>query len=248
MAVARKIPALTERPTTFCPGCGHGILTRLLGECLTELGQDKNVICSLGVGCSCIFDTAYQGDMLQAPHGRAAAVATGMKMALPDVTVFTYQGDGDAYTIGIAETLNAAYRNENISVFVVNNCNFGMTGGQMSWTTMPGQITATSSRGRDEKVTGMPIKVPEMIASSFSPAYVARGTVIDAKHIMQLKRYIKNALEAQINKEGYSLVEILSPCPTNWHMSPIDAIENIEKNILPYYTVGEFCRRGGERA
>lgn len=248
MAISRKIPALTERPTTFCPGCGHGILTRLLGECLTELGQDKNVICALGVGCSCIFDTAYQGDMLQAPHGRAAAVATGMKMARPDVTIFTYQGDGDAYTIGIAETLNAAYRNENISVFVVNNCNFGMTGGQMSWTTMPGQVTATSSHGRDAQITGMPIKVPEMIASSFSPAYVARGTVIDAKHIIQLKHYIKNALDAQINGEGYSLVEILSPCPTNWHMTPIAALEHIEKNILSYYTVGEFCKRGGEKA
>lgn len=248
MAIARKIPALTERPTTFCPGCGHGIFTRLLGECLTELGQDKNVICSLGVGCSCIFDTAYQGNMLQAPHGRAAAVATGMKMARPDVTVFTYQGDGDAYTIGIAETLNAAYRNENISVFVINNCNFGMTGGQMSWTTMPGQVTATSSGGRNAEETGTPIKVPEMISSSFSPAYIARGTVTDAKHICQLKRYIKNALEAQIKEEGYSLVEILSPCPTNWHMSPLAALDHIEKTILPYYTVGEFCTRGGERA
>lgn len=248
MAIARKIPALTERPTTFCPGCGHGILTRLLGECLTELGQEKNLITTIGVGCSCIFDTAYQGDMLQAPHGRGAAVATGVKRALPDVTVITYQGDGDAYTIGIAETLNAAYRNENISVFVVNNCNFGMTGGQMSWTTMPGQVTATSVKGRDADLTGMPIKVPEMIASSFTPAYVARGTVIDPKSVNQLKRYIKNALEAQLNGEGYSLVEILSPCPTNWHMSPLKALEHMEKNILPYYTVGEFCKRGGKEA
>ena len=247
MAVAQKIPALTGRPTTFCPGCGHGILTRLLGECLTELGQDHNVICTIGVGCSCIFDTAYQGDMIQAPHGRAAAVATGVKRALPGVISFTYQGDGDAYTIGIAETLNAAYRNENISVFVVNNCNFGMTGGQMSWTTMPGQVTATSLHGRDTASTGMPIKVPEMIAQSFQTAYIARGTVTDAKHIRQLKGYIRNALEAQQNGEGYSLVEVVSPCPTNWHMTPLEAVEQMEREILPYYTLGEFRRRGGEQ-
>lgn len=243
MAVARKIPELTARPTTFCPGCGHGILTRLLGECLTELGQDKNVITAIGVGCSCIFDTAYQGDMLQAPHGRGGAVATGIKRARPDVTVVAYQGDGDAYTIGLAETLNAAYRNENISVFVVNNCNFGMTGGQMSWTTMPGQVTATSVKGRDCAHTGIPIKVPEMIASSFEAAYVARGTVTDAKHIRQLKGYIKHALETQIRGEGYSLVEIVSPCPTNWHMSALEAIDHIEKNVLPYYTLGEFRKK-----
>ena len=247
MAIARKIPALTQRPTTFCPGCGHGILTRLLGECLTELGQDHNCICALGVGCSCIFDTAYQGDMLQAPHGRAAAVATGMKRALPDVTVFTYQGDGDAYTIGIAETLNAAYRNENICAFVVNNCNFGMTGGQLSWTTMPGQVTTTSSHGRDTVHTGMPIKIPEMIASSFQTAYVARGTVINAKEINRLKGYIKNAIQAQIAGEGHSLVEVLSPCPTNWHMSAMDAMDHIERNILPYYTLGEFQKREGKQ-
>ena len=247
MAVARKIPELTGRPTTFCPGCGHGILTRLLGECLTELGQDHNVICTIGVGCSCIFDTAYQGDMIQAPHGRGAAVATGVKRALPDVVSLTYQGDGDAYTIGLAETLNAAYRNEKISVFVVNNCNFGMTGGQMSWTTMPNQVTATSVHGRDTALTGMPIKVPEMIAGNFQTAYVARGTVTDAKHIRELKGYIRNALEAQIAGEGYSLVEIVSPCPTNWHMTALEAIEQMEKEILPYYTLGEFCKRGGKQ-
>ena len=185
--------------------------------------------------------------MLQAPHGRAAAVATGMKRALPDVTVFTYQGDGDAYTIGIAETLNAAYRNENICAFVVNNCNFGMTGGQLSWTTMPGQVTTTSSHGRDTVHTGMPIKIPEMIASSFQTAYVARGTVINAKEINRLKGYIKNAIQAQIAGEGHSLVEVLSPCPTNWHMSAMDAMDHIERNILPYYTLGEFQKREGKQ-
>ncbi len=182
--------------------------------------------------------------MIQSPHGRAAAVATGIRRAEPDKFVFTYQGDGDAYNIGIAETLNAAYRNENICVFTVNNGNFGMTGGQMSWTTMPGQKTATSPSGRNCDLTGIPIKVPELIAYSFTPAYVARGAVTTPAEINKLKGYIKNAFEAQLNNEGYSMVEIMCSCPTNWNLPPIAARQRLIDEVIPYYGLGEIKKRG----
>ena len=202
----KRVPELYNY-AMFCGGCGHGVLLRLICECLEEFKLDKATIAAIGVGCSCHLKTGINCDLVQSPHGRAAAVATGIRRVEADKFVFTYQGDGDAYTIGLSETLNAAYRNENICVFVVNNNNFGMTGGQMSWTTMPGQITTTSPRGRDVSTTGDPIKVPELIAHSFKPAYVARGAVTTVKEINRLKGYIKNAFLAQINHEGYSLVE-----------------------------------------
>lgn len=244
MRTITKVPYLAEKRNGFCAGCGHGVLFRLIGECLTELGQEKNVIASCGVGCSCHLRGCFNGDLVQSAHGRAAAVATGIKRAEPKITVFCYQGDGDAYNIGFAETFNAAYRNENISVFVVNNGNFGMTGGQMSWTTMPGQITTTSQSGRDVSLTGKPIKFPEMIAASLNVAYVARGAVTTPAEINRLKSYIKNAFEAQINGEGYSLVEVMSTCPTNWKMEPVKAIKRLMDEVLPYYSLGEFKKRG----
>jgi 2-oxoglutarate ferredoxin oxidoreductase subunit beta len=160
--------------------------------------------------------------------------------------VFSYQGDGDAYTIGIAETLNAAYRNEKICVFVVNNGNFGMTGGQMAWTTLEGQKTATSPMGRNCDLTGYPIKVPELIANSFNVAYVARGAVTTPKEINKLKSYIRNAFEAQMNGEGYSLIEVMSTCPTNWGLDPIEANKRLVEVVIPYYELGELKKRGGE--
>ena len=181
---------------------------------------------------------------MQSPHGRAAAVATGMRRAEPDKFIFTYQGDGDAYNIGLAETLNAAYRNENICVFTVNNSNFGMTGGQMSWTTMPGQVTATSPNGRDTNLTGMPIKIPELIAYSFQPAYVARGAVGTPADINRLKGYIRNAFEAQLNHEGYSMVEVMCSCPTNWGMDAVKAKQHLLDDVLKYYQLGEIKKRG----
>ena len=176
MAKELKAPELMNY-AMFCGGCGHGVLLRLICECLEEYGLDKKTIAAIGVGCSCHLKSGINVDLVQSPHGRAAAVATGIRRAEPDKFVFSYQGDGDAYNIGLAETLNAAYRNENICVFTINNGNFGMTGGQMAWTTMPGQKTATSPKGRDCAMTGIPIKVPELIAYSFTPAYVARGAV-----------------------------------------------------------------------
>jgi len=242
MAKERKVPALYNS-AKFCGGCGHGVLTRIICECLEEFGLDRKTICVAGVGCSCHLKTAINCDLIQSAHGRAAAVATGVRRAEKELFVFAYQGDGDAYNIGLAETLNAAYRNENICVFVVNNNNFGMTGGQMSWTTMPGQITATSPKGRDTVLTGEPIKVPEMIASSFNPAYVARGAITTPAEINKLKGYIRQAFEAQIAHEGYSLIEVLSSCPTNWGMSPEKANRHIAENIVGYYQLGEIKKR-----
>ena len=230
----------------LCPGCGHGIVIRLIQEVIEELGQENNQIAILGVGCSCTASPAFKVDRFQAAHGRACATAEGVKRVRPDVLVYTYQGDGDGYTIGIAESLNAAYRNENITQFVINNNNFGMNGGQMSWTTLPGQRTETSQSGRDCDITGMPFHFPEMVAQSkgFHVAYAARGAVVDPKTINQTKKMIRNALEAQLNGEGYSVVEIVSACPTNWHKTPLQCKEHIIQNVLQEYPIGEFKTRG----
>ena len=242
MAV-RTIPELVRRPHVFCPGCGHGIINRLIAEVVEEFGYEKKIVLTLGVGCSCNMNDNWSCDVLQTAHGRAAASATGVKVAKPELLSISYQGDGDAYVIGLAETLNAAYRNTPITVFVVNNNNFAMTGGQMSWTTMPGQVTATSPQGRDPKKTGFPIKVPEIIAGFEDVAYVARGSVHTLKEINQLKKYIRNAIEAQINGEGYSMVEILAPCPTNWKMDVKKSIQWMKEEVVPYFKLGELRER-----
>lgn len=243
MAKARKVPELIDRPMGFCPGCGHGIVIRLIAECLEELGQDKNVIFPLGVGCSSLLGGGLEADRLHCSHGRAGAVATAIKRVNPDNIVIAYQGDGDAYSIGIGETTSAAYRNEKFTTIIINNTNYGMTGGQMSNTTMPGQKTSTSVYGRDCAVTGLPLRFPELVASQFNPAYVARGSVHNPAHINKLKGYIKNALEAQINGEGYSVVEVLSPCPTNWGQTAPDAMGRIVEELIPYFPLGEFKTR-----
>jgi len=243
MAKARKVPESIDRPMGFCQGCGHGVVIRLIAECLEELGQDKNVIYGLGVGCSSLLGGGLETDRRHCSHGRAGAVCTGMKRVNPDNIVIAYQGDGDAYSIGLAETTAAAYRNENVSVFIVNNTNYGMTGGQMSHTTMPGQKTTTSPNGRNCDVTGYPIRFPELVASQFNVAYSARGSITSPAQINKTKTFIKKALEAQINKEGYSVVEILSTCPTNWGMTAIEAKKRIEEELIPYYPIGEFKAR-----
>ena len=249
MVKAKKTPFIwgnVHHP--FCAGCGHGIVTRLIAEVLEELDQTENFIFTLGVGCSCNIHHFFKGDKLQCAHGRAAAMATGMKRVSPDTIIMTYQGDGDASAIGIAETLNAAYRNEKITAFVINNALFGMTGGQMSWTTLPGMKTKTSVTGRDCSVTGEPMKLVELISSQFKVAYAARGSVHTAKDINKTKKYIKNALEAQLAGEGYSIVEFLSPCPTNLGIPPFDSLEWVKNKMLPYFPTGEFTpRRGTEK-
>ncbi len=243
MAKTRKVPEIVDRPMGFCPGCGHGIVIRLIAECLEELGQDKNVIFGIGVGCSSLLGGGLETDRLHCSHGRVGAVATAMKRVNPNNVVIAYQGDGDAYSIGLSETTSGAYRNEKFTAIIINNTNYGMTGGQMSNTTMPGQKTATTPYGRDCSITGLPIKFPELVASQFKPAYAARGSVHNPAHINKLKSYIKNALEAQINGEGYSVVEVLSPCPTNWGKTAKEAMTRIEEELIPYFPVGEFKTR-----
>ncbi len=247
--MVKKVPASLTAPNkrqSFCPGCGHGIAVRLIHEVVTEMGYEKNNAMILGVGCSCNLNSLAISDSFQCPHGRASAVATGAKRMRPDMLTIAYQGDGDAAVIGLAETMNAAYRNEKMTLILINNTNFGMTGGQMSWTTMPGEVTATSIHGRDCALTGMPIHIPEMMASSFKYiAYAARGSVHDVKSINQTKRMIRNALEAQVNNEGYSIVEILCACPTNWHMTPLQCVERIKTEVLKEYPTGEFKQREG---
>ncbi|MHC1719136.1 MAG: thiamine pyrophosphate-dependent enzyme [Clostridiaceae bacterium] len=243
MATLKKVPAIVDKPMMFCPGCGHGIVIRLIAECLEELGQENNVIFGIGVGCSSNLGGGLSADRLHCSHGRAGAVCTAMKKVNPDNIVIAYQGDGDAYSIGIAETLNAAYRNEKFTVITVNNTNYGMTGGQMSSTTMPGQKTSTSPLGRNCDITGLPLKFPELAASQFNIAYAARGAVTTPANINKTKGYIMNALQAQINGEGYSIVEVMAGCPTNWRLTPVQSVERIEKELLPYYKLGEFKTR-----
>lgn len=243
MAKAYKVPEMVDKAMGFCPGCGHGIVIRLIAECLEEIGEGNNVIFAIGVGCSSLLGGGLEKDRLHCLHGRASAVSTGMKRTTPNALVISYQGDGDAYNIGAAETLNAAYRNENITVVTINNTNFGMTGGQMSATTLPEQITATTQLGRDCNITGYPFHFPELAASQFNIAYAARGAVTSPGEIAKLKKYIKEAFLAQKHNEGYSIVEVLSPCPTNWHMLPFKAHDHIEKNVKKYYPVGEFKSR-----
>lgn len=244
MAKDRKVPYIIDRPNGFCPGCGHGVVIRLVSEVLEELGQDNNIIIPIGVGCSSLLGGFLETDRWHCPHGRAGAVATAMKRVNPENVIISYQGDGDAYSIGIAESTSAAYRNENITVIIINNTNYGMTGGQMSNTTMPGQITATTPLGRDCELTGYPIKFPELVASNFHPAYAARGSVDCPKNINTLKGYIRNAIEAQINGEGYSVVEVLSPCPSNWGLDAPQSMERIREELIPYFELGEFKKRG----
>lgn len=244
MAVVKRIPNTLYDDNKYCPGCGHGIVNRLFAEVLEELKQDKKAIGVVAVGCSCLMPESFGVDWIQAAHGRAPAIASGLKRVRPENFIFTYQGDGDAAAIGLSETLYSAQRNEKITTIFVNNGVFGMTGGQMAPTSLKGQKTKTSIYGRDTNLTGMPMKVAELI-SNFDVSYIARGSVTNTKEINKTKKYIKKAVECQINNEGYSFVEILSPCPTNWNMEPKDAIKRIESDVINYYKLGEIKNKGG---
>jgi 2-oxoglutarate/2-oxoacid ferredoxin oxidoreductase subunit beta len=236
-------PRLMVEDNKYCPGCGHGIVNRLVAEVLEEMKLEKKAIGAVAVGCACLMIDTLGVDWVQAQHGRAAAVASGIKRCRPESPVFSYQGDGDALAIGFSETLYAAIRNEKITVIFVNNGVFGMTGGQMAPTSLQNQKTTTSPKGRDVKLTGNPVNVIEFM-KTLDIAYLARGAVINPATINQTKKYIKNAFEAQINGEGYSFIEILSPCPTNWGMTPLKAIEHIGNNVTKVYPTGEFVKRG----
>ena len=238
--VFQKPKALTDTPFHYCPGCTHGIVHRLVAEVIDELGIRSKTVGIASVGCSVFTYDYFNTDMIQAPHGRAPAVATGVKRALPDSMVFTYQGDGDLAAIGTAETVHAATRGENITVIFINNAIYGMTGGQMAPTTLPGQVTQTTPYGRDVKTAGNPIRVCEMLSTLDGVALAERVTVDSPKNVKATKKAIKKAFEYQSEGLGYTIVEVVSTCPTNWGLSPNDSMEWLRNNMLPAYPVGVY--------
>ncbi len=238
--IYQKPAALSDTPTHYCPGCTHGISHKLICEVLDELGVVGKTVGVEPVGCAVTAHDYFLFDIVQAAHGRAPAVATGIKRSLPDRVVFTYQGDGDLAAIGTAETVHAATRGENITIIFINNTIYGMTGGQMAPTSLPGQITQTSPYGRDPHTQGNPVRVCEMLATLDGPSYIERVSLDSVPHIKAAKKAIKKAFENQIAGKGFSLVEILSTCPTNWGMSAADAMERVRKEMIPYYPLGVY--------
>ena len=248
MAVVFDKPhALTDVPMHYCPGCTHGIVHRLVAEVIDELGIEGRTIGIAPVGCSVFAYNYFNCDMIEAAHGRAPAVATGVKRSDPENNiVFTYQGDGDLASIGMAETVHAAARNENITIIFINNAIYGMTGGQMAPTSLPGQVTQTSPYGRDTNHCGFPIRVCEMLSELEGPEYLERVTVSNVKNIRNAKKAIKKAFQNQIDGKGFSLVEVVSTCPTNWGMTPQNALKWLEENMLPYYPLGVYKDRSAK--
>lgn len=240
MVVFEKTKGLTDNPLHYCPGCTHGIIHRLVAEVLEELGVLNKTIGVASVGCSVFSYNYFNCDMIQAAHGRAPAVATGAKRANPDSVVFTYQGDGDLAAIGTAETVHSAARNENITIIFVNNAIYGMTGGQMAPTTLPKQVTQTSPYGRDVTVVGYPVKVCEMLSQVDGASYLERVAVNNIANIKKAKKAIYRAFKNQIEGKGFSLIEVLSTCPTNWGLSPTDAIKWLDENLETYYPLGVY--------
>ena len=240
MVVFEKPKALTENTLHYCPGCTHGIIHRLVAEAIDELGIRGKTIGVASVGCSVFTYNYFNVDMVQAAHGRAPAVATGVKRSDSNNIVFTYQGDGDLAAIGTAETVHSAARGENITVIFVNNAIYGMTGGQMAPTTLPGQVTQTSPYGRDVEKVGYPIKVCEMLSNVDGATYLERVAVNNVKNIKKAKEAIKKAFQNQIDGKGFSLVEVLSTCPTNWGKTPEDALKWLESEMMPYYPLGVY--------
>lgn len=232
--------SMNDNNTHYCPGCAHGIIHRLVAETIDELDIQEDTIGVAPVGCSVLMYNYFNFDMQQAAHGRAPAVATGIKRVLPDKVVFTYQGDGDLASIGAAEIVHAAARGENITTIFVNNAIYGMTGGQMAPTSLVNQVTQTSPYGRDPKTVGYPIQISELLNTLKSPAYIARVSLHDNKNIIKAKKAIKNAFSYQLNKKGFSIVEVLSTCPTNWGIDPNAAFKWVEEKMIPYYPLGEF--------
>ena len=232
--------ALTDMPLHYCPGCTHGIVHRLVAEVIDELGVEGKTVGIAPVGCSVFAYNYFNCDMIEAAHGRAPAVATGVKRTHPDNVVFTYQGDGDLAAIGTAETVHVATRGENITIIFINNAIYGMTGGQMAPTTLPGQVTTTSPYGRDRKIQGNPIRVCEMLSTLDGTALAARVSVDTPKAVMNAKKMIKKAFQNQIDGKGFSIVEVLSTCPTNWGMTPTDALQWLRDNMIPYYPLGTY--------
>lgn len=240
MVVFDKPKALRLPLASYCPGCTHGIIHRLVAEAIDELGVEGRTIGIAPVGCSVMCYNYFNCDMIEAAHGRAPAVATGVKRSDPNNIVFTYQGDGDLASIGTAETVHAAARNENITIIFVNNAIYGMTGGQMAPTSLPGQVTQTSPYGRDVETVGYPIKVCEMLAQVDGASYLERVAVNNVKNVKNAKRAILKAFKNQVEGKGFSLVEVISSCPTNWGLTPEKALEWVDEKMIPYYPLGVY--------
>ena len=247
MVVFDKPKSLAGVPLHYCPGCTHGIIHRLVAETIDELGIEGRTIGVAPVGCSVLAYNYFNCDMVEAAHGRAPAVATGLKRSDPEKhVVFTYQGDGDLASIGMAETVHAAARNENITIIFVNNAIYGMTGGQMAPTSLPGQVTQTSPYGRDTNHCGFPVKVSEMLSQLDGAGYIERVAVNNVKNVRNAKKAIKKAFQNQLDGKGFSLIEVVSTCPTNWGMTPVDALKWVEEKMIPYYPLGVYKDRDAE--
>ncbi len=241
-AIYKHPASLVPLQTKYCPGCGHGVIHRLITEVIDELGLQGASVVLNPVGCSIWADLYFGTDSVQPAHGRTPAAATGIKRVLPDHLVICYQGDGDLAAIGTAEILHAANRGEKFTTIFVNNAIYGMTGGQMAPTTLVGQKATTAPLGRDPGDPGMgyPIRVCEMLATLEGTRYLARGSVDNAVNVRKTKQYIKKAFEAQMRGEGFSLVEILSPCPTNWSMKPVESVDWLVESMIPVFPLGEI--------
>ena len=238
--VFEKTKMLTDTVFHYCPGCNHGIAHRLVAESIEELGLEDNVIGVAPVGCAVFAYDYFNCDMFEAAHGRAPAVATGIKRVHPETCVFTYQGDGDLASIGTNEIVHACHRGEKLTVIFINNAIYGMTGGQMAPTTLPGQVTQTSPYGRDVNTVGYPVKVCELLSNVDGAAYLERVAVNNVKNVKNAKKAIKKAFKNQIEGKGFSLVEVISTCPTNWGMTPQKALDWAEENMIPYYPLGVY--------
>ncbi len=238
--IFNKTEGLTDKQFHYCPGCTHGIIHRLVGEVLVELGVLGKTVGVAPVGCSVLAYDYFNCDMHEAAHGRAPAVATGIKRILPENVVFTYQGDGDLASIGTAEIIHAAHRGEKFTTIFVNNAIYGMTGGQMAPTTLIGQKATTAPYGRQQATAGMPLRMSEMLATIDGAVFVERVSVHNVAAIRKAKKAIKKAFEVQIEGKGFGIVEVLSTCPTNWGISPVDSLKWLEENMIPYYPLGNF--------
>ena len=244
--IAQKPHSLTDVPMHYCPGCGHGIVHRLMGEAIDELNIGDKVIGVAPVGCAVFADSYFACDMIQGAHGRGPAIATGIKRSKPEAIVFSYQGDGDLASIGMAEIVHAAARSEHITVIFINNAIYGMTGGQMAPTTLVGQVATTAPKGRDPLLQGWPINICEMLSALKGAKYLERVAVDSPQHVMAAKKAIKKAFENQVKGVGFSLVEVLSQCPTNWGVDPLKSLEFVRTKMMTQYPLGVFKDEGAE--
>ena len=247
MIVFEKPKALTDAPMHYCPGCTHGIVHRLVAEAIDALGIEGKTVGIAPVGCSVMAYNYFACDMIEAAHGRAPAVATGVKRSDPNgLIVFTYQGDGDLASIGLCETVSCACRGENVTIIFINNAIYGLTGGQMAPTSPSGQVTQTSPYGRDAKTQGMPIRICELLSTLDAPAFLERVAVNSVAHVRQAKKAILSAFRNQVEGRGFSLVEVLSTCPTNWGLTPDKACQWVEEKMIPFYPLGNFRNKAAE--